>query len=296
MSSVSYGKGMPKLESPKTPEIPSFDMPELEMPELKKPELSTSYNEMLEGLKDEGFGEKKFEGGLKAPEFKKENPDTDAFQDFKETYGDMWKDRELENKGKIPDKELFKAVKDFGKQNEKEFSKQAKKDAEVMAKALKQKLDTSKLWDLNKLKKQADASVSTAGDKAFLNSVPKPKGWGSVAAGSSSANLKTPTPKSISPNLNPGNPKLPMPDELHKKAMGVKSNVANGSKKLVNNSNLSNTRKKELITHIDSRSGKLINKPSFKALKNNITIAGLKIKDVGSKAKTKIVNKIKGKK
>lgn len=172
---------LPKLELPEIEQLEPMEVPELSVPKLSK-----DYDEMLNKLKEQGYGKFKYdkEKGLELP--KVESPKgagKSAVDKFKEEYGDMWNNNKLKDINNMPDDKFFDMVKSFGKANQEEFNRLTKEDREKMAKLLKQKLDTSIQYDLDSIKAKANKGFMSQSEiQRFLRNTPKPEGWDRVAA------------------------------------------------------------------------------------------------------------------
>lgn len=163
-------------------ELPKFELPKLEP--LEVPTLSKSYEDMLEELKKQGFGEYKYDPQkpLPLPEVEApENTGKTAYEKFIEEYGDMWNspEHQLDKTSIIPDDKFFEDyINAFKDANEKLFNEIREADRKKMNELLSKKLDMSGLWNLEELKKQ----IQFKDPKSLLADVPKPDGWDDVKA------------------------------------------------------------------------------------------------------------------
>lgn len=188
------------------------DLPKLELPtqkQLKIPTLQKDKSKLMDKLKERGYGQKS-NNSLKMPEAKvPKGVGKKANDKFKEELGDMWKNKPLEKKNNTPKDNFFKRfINNFTNENDKELKNRRKKDS-----LNKTELDTSNLYDLNKIKSQNVVPSSTN-----IPSCRKPKGWDSTNKQSKYA------PSNLKPMPKPSKKHLIIPPILFKRKNKNKGN------------------------------------------------------------------------
>lgn len=158
------------------PELPEITLEEVEP--LEKPKLSKEYDDMLEALKEEGWGEYKFDKDEPLPLPKVEAPKgtgKSAVDVFEKEFGDMWETRDFERLTIIPDETFFDQYsKDYYQRNLELFEAIKTDNNDQMKSALKGKLDISKyIGDSEKVSNL----MSPEALNQILDSSEKPEGW-----------------------------------------------------------------------------------------------------------------------